>query len=165
MAQRKEYRIGKRLIVYRNVFYLLATAMLFCFYFVYDYLFGTAYPALKGLPLIAIFVLLEGVVLAAGQWWCRRLIDGTVYTVTEQGLEIQLGTTRRNLAWKDFERAWYGTVDFTGSCPVTYRVKGQEFRPSAYLRDIWILNREIVERIRPYAQIEEGLETKIGAFI
>ena len=164
MEIRKEYRIGKRLIVFRNIFYILATALLVCFYFIYDYIFGNAFPMIKGLPMLALFVLLELLVIAAGRWWCQRLIDGTVYTVTDQALEITLGETRRKLEWKDFERAWYGTVDFSGSCPVTYKVKGQEFRPSVYLQDVWKLHQEIIARIKPYAEIEEGLETKIGAF-
>ena len=70
MAIRKEYRIGKRLIVFRNIFYILATALLVCFYFIYDYIFGNAFPMSKGLPMLALFVLLELLVIAAGRWWC-----------------------------------------------------------------------------------------------
>lgn len=164
MAGRREYRIGRRLIVFRNIFYILATMLLVVFYFIYDYLFGTAYPALRGFPLLAIFVLLEAAVIAVGRWWCGRLIEGTVYTVTDSALEIQLGTGSRSIPWKDFRRAWYGMADFSGSCPVTYDVGGEIFRPSVYLENVWTLHREILEHIRPYAEIEEGLETKISAF-
>ena len=164
MNRKHEYRMGRRLTIFRNIFFLLATALIFCFYFIYDYIFGEAYPWIKGLPLVALFVLIEALVIAAGLWWCRRLTDGVLYTVTPDALEIQLGTNHKTLYWKDFERAWYGMVDFSGACPVRYKVKGEEFRPSVYLGDVWKLHQEIVERIRPYAEIEEGLETKIGAF-
>ena len=164
MAVRKEYRMGKRLMVFRNIFVLMASALLFCFYFIYDYLFGAAYPWIKGAPLVAIFLLLEAAVIALGRWWCQRLTDKTLYTVTDEALEIQLGDSHRTLKWKDFQKAYYGTVDFAGSCPVTYQVKGERFQPSPYLGDVWKMNMEIVEHIEPYAEIEEGLKTKISAF-
>ena len=165
MNRKHEYRMGRRLTIFRNIFFLLATALIISFYFIYDYVFGEAFPWIRGLPLAAIFLLIEALVIAAGVWWCRRLADGTLYTVTPDALEIQIGTGHKTLPWKDFERAWFGMVDFSGACPVRYRVKGEEFRPSVYLENVWKLHEEIVEHIRPYAEIEEGLEKKIHAFV
>lgn len=165
MAKQKEYRIGKRFDIFRNIFLVAGTAVVICFYFIYDFLLKDLFPAMKGLPLLAIFVLLEMIMIAAARWWCERVKSLTCYTLTDTALMVERGSSRQTLYLKDFESAWYGQVDFTGGCPVTYMVSGHRFMPSPYLQDVWELNREIVRRIRPHAQIEEGLESKIEAFI
>ena len=37
--------------------------------------------------------------------------------------------------------------------------------PSQYLENVWEMHQELVKKIRPYAEIEEGLESKISAFV
>lgn len=165
MAKEKEYRIGKRFDVFRNIFLIAGTAVVIVFYVIYDFLLKDVLPAMVGLPLLAVFLLLELVMIAAARWWCSRVKSMTSYTLTPQALEIQRGTNHQTLAWKDFSRAYYGQPDFTGGCPVSYEVSGQRFIPSPYLDSVWRMNREILEYIRPYAEIEEGLEKKIEAFM
>ncbi len=165
MTKNKVYRIGKRLNIFRNIFIVAATFVVITFYVIYDFLIKDSMPALRGLPLFAIFLLAEAVMIFAAKGWCDRVRSLTSYELTDKTLEITRGTNHESLAWKDFENAFYGQVDFTGACPVTYTVAGKSFRPSPYLDGVWELNREIVQRIRPYADIEEDLEKKINAFI
>ncbi len=163
MKKNQTYRIGKRLLLFRNIFYLMATFVVVTFYFIYDYL--NILPGLKGAPLVAVFILAEAVILVAANAWCRQVMAKSSYTLTDEALEITMGTNHQSLPWKDFTRAYYGMPDFTTKCPVFYEVKGRTFRPNQYLDEVWQMNREIVRRIEPYAEIEEGLMRKIEAFI
>ena len=165
MAAEKKYRIGKRMIVFRNIFYIAATAVLMVFYFIYDFLITESIPWLKGTPLFAVFIFLEVLVLYLAGKYVDRIKAQTEYRLTASSLEVKMGTNHFSYPYRDFERAYFGQVDFTGACPVTYVVKGKTYRPSVYLENVWEFHRELVRRIRNYAEVEEGLETKISAFI
>ena len=165
MAAEKKYHVGKRMIIFRNIFYGAATFVLIVFYFIYDYVFAGKITWLKGAPLQAIFIFLEVVVIFLAKKYVDRVIDQTEYRLTSSALEVRMGTNHMTYRYRDFTRAYYGSVDFTGACPVTYEVSGKTYRPSQYLDNVWEMHQELVKKIRPYAEIEEGLESKISAFV
>ncbi len=164
MAATKSYKMGKRLIRYRNILYVLASLVIFCFYFIYDYVMVPAFTWLDGAPLVAIFLLVEAVMIVLVRWGADKILNSTTYRVTDEALEIQIGKNTTVLPWKDFEEAAYKDMNFRAQCPVTYTIQGKSFLPNQYLDGLWTMNQEIVNHIRPYAKIEEGLERKLSAF-
>ena len=74
MAAEKKYHVGKRMIIFRNIFYVAATFVLIVFYFIYDYVFADQITWLKGAPFSAIFIFLEVLMIYLAKKYVDRVI-------------------------------------------------------------------------------------------
>ena len=149
----KQYYMGSRFTKYRVVAYVLCSFIIFAFFFIYDYVF----PSFGMEKLLAIFGLIEIVVMAlikqGGDW----VIKNYYYEVNDNELAIVTGKHRMAFAWKDFSSVRLNGFDVVNLCPFEYTIAGKKLQINQYLDNPWDLNVYIMDHIRDHVEVPEEI--------
>lgn len=152
-GKKKTYHMGRSFTKYRGVAYILCSAVVVVFFFIYGYVF----PGIGSELLLAIFGVIELVMLAlikkGGDW----VMKNYYYEVDAEGLTIVTGKNRMHFPWKDFSSVRMNNFNFTNFCPFEYVVGGRKLPINQYLENQWDLNCYIMDHIRDYAEVPEEL--------
>lgn len=159
----KTFRIGRR---FRKFKYLSAGAnafVVFVFYFIYRQLLAEAYPKFADLPLALLFLGIGAGIVKATVYLADKYAQSVFYQITEEGLVVQRGRSRRTLPWTDFQGARLGPVLAQGPFPVEFQVKGERFVLNQYVDELYMLTDEIFQRIEGRAAISPQLREQARA--
>ena len=159
----KIYRMGRKLSILQYLAVLIIAVISFMFYFIYDFLFSTAAPWLGGGTLGLIFLIVDLLLVALDCYLIKKVRAGVFYRVTSDCLEYSMFGRSAKYYWSQFSDARFGRVTPGMTCPVTFIIQGKELRLNQYVEQAWMLAKDILAHISPYAQIEPGLSDKVDS--
>lgn len=90
---KKVFVAGRRFDKMKNVCVLANSVVVFSFYFIYRYLFEPSYPDFVGAPLVAIFLLIEAVVIVLTNKVGAKIKAKIRYEIKPEYLEMSTGKT------------------------------------------------------------------------
>ena len=157
----KEYRLGGRFRKFRNLCMIIVAAMVFGFYFIYDYLYeemewwDPKTFAWIFLLVGSLFVVLTGVGL-------NTVLNTMRYRLLDNALEVSCWGNSVRYYYKDFREAYYRGWGPFDTIPVVFVMKDKKnLELNQYLVDLAELTSGLLEKIRPYAALQDGLEQRI----
>lgn len=159
----RKFKPGKRLMKMKNLAIIACLLIVFVFYFIYRYLFQASFPQFVGLPMAILFVLFGVLVYKAVTWFYNKYAEGTYYIVTDDALVVGMGKTEKKYSWNKFKKARLNMNALRSVCPVVFQIGEEELKVNQYVEDIYELVSRILQRIEPYAEIEEELKQRTQA--
>ena len=157
----KEYRLGGRFRKFRNLCMIIVAAMVFGFYFIYDYLYEEMEwwdpKTFAWIFLLVgfLFVVLTGVGL-------NTVLNTMRYRLLDNALEVSCCGNSVRYYYKDFREAYYRGWGPFDTIPVVFVMKDKKnLELNQYLVDLAELTSGLLEKIRPYAALQDGLEQRI----
>ncbi len=153
----KTYRIGKR---FRRIEYLSTAVnclVVFCFYFIYRYLFAQLFPAFSDVALAAVFLLLGAATAKLTLYVAKRYAGAVSYRVTDEGLLAVTGKREQLYRWQDFSGARLIEFQFRGPFPVEFQVSGKPMMLEQNIEGLCALTGEVFAHIAPYVPLKPEL--------
>lgn len=157
----KEYRLGVRFRKFRNLCMIIVAAVVFGFYFIYDFLYGDKEwwdPQTFAFAFVMIgflFVVLTGIGL-------NTMLNTMSYRLLDNALEVSCWGRSVRYYYKDFKEAFYRGWGPFDSIPIVFVMKDRrKLELNQYLEDLAELSSGMLEKIRPYADVQDGLEQRI----
>ncbi len=157
----KEYRLGVRFRKFRNLCMIIVAALVFCFYFIYEFVYGDFDwwdPQKFGL----IFFLVGVLFTALTGIGLNTMLNTMSYKLLDNALEVSCWGNSVRYHYKDFKEAFYRGWGPFDSIPIVFVMKDRrKLELNQYLEDLAELSSEMLEKIRPYADVQDGLEQRI----
>ena len=157
----KEYRLGGRFRKFRNLCMIIVAAIVFGFYFIYDYLFEQTEwwdPKIFAYVFVLVgflFVVLTGIGL-------NSILNTMRYRLLDNALEVSCWGNSKRYYYKDFKEAFYRGWGPFDTIPIVFVMKDRRnMELNQYLVDLAELTSGLLEKIRPYATLQDGLEQRI----
>lgn len=142
---KRVFLAGRRFDKMKNLCILANSVVVFSFYFIYRYLLETLYPATVGAPLIAIFILIEVVVVYLTNFFAQKLKVRIRYEIKPEYLQVSIGKTERKYPWANFTEAKFNPYRMRDIFAVTFVVAGTELPLNQYVDNIYELVYQILE--------------------
>lgn len=142
---KKVFVAGRRFDKMKNVCVLANSAVVFSFYFIYRYLFEPSYPDFVGAPLVAIFLLIEAVIIVLTNKVGAKIKAKIRYEIKPEYLEMSTGKTVQRFPWANFTEAKFNPYRMRDVFAVSFIVGGQELVINQYVEDIYGLVHQILK--------------------
>ena len=156
--------MGPRFFKYRNLCGILVFAVVFTFYFIYDYVFSGVFSWWNRGVMALVFILIGGIFLAL-VWTGARLIHQNVsYSLTQDALVCTSWKRSTRYPFQDFRRAGMGAVSFSAPVPAVFELEdGRKLRLNQYIGELPELTMGLLAGIAPYAQIDDQLKEYVNS--
>lgn len=161
------YTAGRRLSTVKTLSTVVNVAVVFVFYFIYNYLFADVFPNFMGWPLTLTFVIIGIVVVFLTLRLWERYGESIYYKVNEDALIVGKGKKEQRYPWHKF--SWIEmrndmAFHFEYVFPAVFHLSGDEkVELNHYLGNIYGLAGEIVEHIQDHVTIPADLRRQISA--
>lgn len=136
---------GRRFDKMKNLCVLANSVVVFCFYFIYDYLLQSVYPALLGAPLVAIFLLIEALVVYVTVFVAGKIKARIRYEIKPEYLLVSVGKSERKYPWANFTEAKFNPYRMRDVFAVSFVVGGMELPLNQYVDNIYELVYQILQ--------------------
>ncbi len=157
----KEYRLGARFRKFRNLCMIIVAALVFCFYFIYDFLYS-GLESWDPQMYAYIFVLVGILFTVLTGLGLNTMLNTMSYKLLDNALEVSCWGNSVRYQYKDFREAFYRGWGPFDSIPIVFVMKDRrKLELNQYLEDLAELSSEMLEKIRPYADVQDGLEQRI----
>lgn len=160
----RTFRPGQRLTRIQITAYIFLSLEILFFYLVYLYVLHDSYVEWAGARLIAIFVFLEALVIVLTKKFFQKYREKIYTVLDEKGVTIHNFFGEYTMLWEDFEGIDHLRIAGRHPCPITFVVKGKMYTPNAYLQDLSIMDKLIIDRIRHRVPVPDDIDRALQSY-